>query len=44
MMLAEWARRVLAEARLMKTDFEQKLRGPRMASLLAANFASVGLR
>jgi hypothetical protein len=35
--------RVLAEARLMRTDFEQKLRGPRMASLLAGLTALLAL-
>jgi predicted permease len=35
--------RVLAEARLMRTDFEEKLRGPRMASLLAGLTALLAL-
>jgi predicted permease len=36
-------KRILAEARLMRTDFEEKLRGPRMASLLAGLTALLAL-
>jgi hypothetical protein len=35
--------RILAEARLMRTDFQEKLRGPRMASLLAGLTALLAL-
>jgi hypothetical protein len=35
--------RILAEARLMRTDFEEKLQGPRMASLLVGLTALLAL-